>query len=151
MGWKYPICHKTYLPNASPKVWDFGKRSSLGVRSTTWIFFDEWILPYIYFLFFPSSVHIYITPMHTQDGIKERFVNDLSCVTDELLRQPRAKMEGRVKSSFSEKATKNWKKYLTCFDTTEWKQLFCQKGGRFFQILWPSHNVLTLNNKRSHL
>ena len=50
---------------------------------------------YIFF-FFPSSVHIYITPMHTQDGIKERFVNDLSCVTDELLRQPRTKMEGRV-------------------------------------------------------
>ena len=53
--------------------------------------------------------------MHTQDGIKERFVNDLSCVTDELLRQPRSKMEGRVKSSFSEKATKIWKKISHLF------------------------------------
>lgn len=43
------------------------------------------------------SVHIYITPMHTQPGIKERFLSDLRECVDALKVQPKdKKLEGRV-------------------------------------------------------
>ena len=45
-----------------------------------------------------------------------------------------------LKFRFSEKATKIWKNLpvvLTC-------ALNFKKSGRFFQIVWPSHNILTL-------
>ena len=34
--------------------------------------------------------------MHTQEGIKEKFVGDLSDVTEELLKQGNKKLDGRV-------------------------------------------------------
>ena len=45
-----------------------------------------------------------------------------------------------LKSSLSEKATKVLKKFTLVLTLLS----FVKTGGRFFQILWPSHNVLTL-------
>ena len=41
---------------------------------------------------------------------------------------------------------KNLRKSLNCFDATEWNSCFIKTWGRFFQILWPSHNILTLKS-----
>ena len=47
-----------------------------------------------------------------------------------------------LKSKFSEKATKIWKNLPLVLTFTQWKS---NQVGDFFQILWPSDNVLTLN------
>ena len=50
-----------------------------------------------------------------------------------------------IKFSFSEKATKTWKNLPFVLTLLSKTSCFVKKGGRsFFQILWPSHNVLTL-------
>ena len=52
-----------------------------------------------------------------------------------------------LKSSFSEKATKirkNLPLVLTLLSSKN--NCFVKTSGRFFQILWPSHNVLTLSS-----
>ena len=49
-----------------------------------------------------------------------------------------------VKSSFSEKAIKVWKNLPLVLTLLSKNSCFVKTGGRFFQILWPSHNVLTL-------
>ena len=45
---------------------------------------------------YPTCVHLYITPMHTQSGIKERFVNDLAEAAKELLNDPSKPLVGGV-------------------------------------------------------
>ena len=53
-----------------------------------------------------------------------------------------------LKSSFSEKATEIWKNLplvLTLLSKNNW---FVKTGGNSFQILWPSHNIWTLNPSR---
>ena len=49
-----------------------------------------------------------------------------------------------LKLSFSEKATKIWKNYPLVLTLLSKNSCFVKKSGRFFQILWPSHNFLTL-------
>ena len=45
---------------------------------------------------YPTCIHLYITPMHTQKGIKEKFVNDLSQVVEDLLQDTSKPLDGRV-------------------------------------------------------
>ena len=45
---------------------------------------------------YPTCVHLYIVPMHTQAGIKERFVQDLASVAQALVKNPPKELEGRV-------------------------------------------------------
>ena len=45
---------------------------------------------------YPTCVHIYIVPMHTQEGIKERFVKDVAEVAQALVKNPPKELEGRV-------------------------------------------------------
>ena len=53
-----------------------------------------------------------------------------------------------IKSIFSEKGHETLKKSSTCFDVTERKHVLSkQMAGRLFQILRPSHSVLTLYTK----
>ena len=49
-----------------------------------------------------------------------------------------------LKFSFSEKATKIWKNLPIVLTLLSNNSCFVKKGGRFFQILQPSHNLLTL-------
>ena len=51
-----------------------------------------------------------------------------------------------VKFSFSEKATKIWKNLQLVLTLLNQNNCFVKTSGRFFQILWPSYNVLTLKN-----
>ena len=55
-----------------------------------------------------------------------------------------------VKFSFSEKATKIWKNLPLVLTLLSKNSCFVKTSGRFFPILWPSHNVLTLNKKLSN-
>ena len=50
-----------------------------------------------------------------------------------------------LKSSFSEKVTKIWKNLPLVLMLLSKNNCFVKTGGRCFQILWPSHNVGTLN------
>ena len=50
-----------------------------------------------------------------------------------------------LKSSFSENATKLWKNLPLVLTLLSKNSCFVKTGGRFFPILWPSHNVLTLS------
>ena len=52
-----------------------------------------------------------------------------------------------LKYSFSEKATKTWKNLPLVLTLQSKNSCFVKTGGRFFQILWPSHNVSTLIGK----
>ena len=54
-----------------------------------------------------------------------------------------------LKSCFSEKATKIWKKFplVQMLLSKNSCSCFVKTGGRFFQLLWPSHNVPTLKQK----
>ena len=45
---------------------------------------------------YPTCIHLYITPMHTQKGIKEKFVKDLSNVVDDLMKDTNKPLDGRV-------------------------------------------------------
>ena len=55
-----------------------------------------------------------------------------------------------VKFSFPEKATKIWRKIPLVLTLLSKNSCFVKTGERFFQILWPSQNVLTLpDNKLS--
>ena len=56
-----------------------------------------------------------------------------------------------VKFSFSEKATKNWKNLPLVWRYWVKTAVLSKQVGDFFQILWPSHNVLTLTQMRSTL
>ena len=49
---------------------------------------------------YPTCVHIYIVPMHTQKGIKERFVKDVAEVAQALVKNPPKELEGRVSNIF---------------------------------------------------
>ena len=49
-----------------------------------------------------------------------------------------------LKFSFSEKATKIWKNLLLVLTLQSKNSCFVKTSVRFFPILWPSHNVLTL-------
>jgi hypothetical protein len=49
-----------------------------------------------------------------------------------------------TQSSFSKKATKICKNLPLVLTLLIKNSCFIKTGGRFFQILWPSHNVLTL-------
>ena len=49
-----------------------------------------------------------------------------------------------IKSSFSEKATKFRKNCPLVLTLLIKNSCFAKTGGRFLQILWPSHNILTL-------
>ena len=53
-------------------------------------------------------------------------------------------MDVPLKCSFSEKATKIWKILPLVLTLLSKNIYFVKTGGRLFQILWPSHNVLTL-------
>ena len=55
----------------------------------------------------------------------------------------------QIKSSFSEKATKIWKNLPLVLTLMSKNNFFVKTGGRFFQILWPSHNVWTLSDQFS--
>ena len=50
----------------------------------------------------------------------------------------------KLKFSFSEKTTKIWKNLPLVLTLLSKNNCFVKTGGRFFQILWPSHNVWTL-------
>ena len=52
-----------------------------------------------------------------------------------------------LKFRFSEKATKIWKNLPLVLTLLSKNSCFVKTGGRFFQILWPSHNILTLRKK----
>eukprot|EP00095_Tigriopus_kingsejongensis_P003316 maker-scaffold612_size124412-snap-gene-0.23 protein:Tk03316 transcript:maker-scaffold612_size124412-snap-gene-0.23-mRNA-1 annotation:"sphingosine-1-phosphate lyase 1-like isoform x2" len=46
---------------------------------------------------YPTCVHLYVIPMHTQAGVKENFLKDLKEVTQYVLGQPKnQKLEGRA-------------------------------------------------------
>ena len=47
---------------------------------------------------FPTCVHMYVTPMHTQDGIKERFMKDLRECAANQSKKGNSKLEGRVRT-----------------------------------------------------
>jgi hypothetical protein len=49
-----------------------------------------------------------------------------------------------LKFSFSEKSTKIWKNLPPVLTLLSKNSCFVKTSGRFFLILWPSHNVLTL-------
>ena len=49
-----------------------------------------------------------------------------------------------VKFSFSEKAIKIWKNIPLVLRLLSKNNCFAKTGGRFFQILWPSHNIWTV-------
>ena len=51
-----------------------------------------------------------------------------------------------LKSSLSEKATKLWKNLPLVMTLLSKNSCFVKTGRRLFQILWPSHSVLTLSN-----
>ena len=46
---------------------------------------------------FTSSCHIYVTPMHTKPGIKERMLADMRDSAKELMAKPKEKLDGRVR------------------------------------------------------
>ena len=50
----------------------------------------------------------------------------------------------RLKSSFSEKATKIWKNLPLVLTLLSKNSCVVKTSGIFFQILWPSHNISTL-------
>ena len=50
----------------------------------------------------------------------------------------------QLKFSFSEKGTKIWKNLPLVLTLLSKNSCFVKTSGRFFPILWPSHNVLTL-------
>ena len=50
---------------------------------------------------YPTCIHLYITPMHTQKGIKEKFVNDLSQVVEDLLQNTSKPLDGRVSKNYA--------------------------------------------------
>ena len=52
-----------------------------------------------------------------------------------------------VKSRFSEKATKLGKNLALVMTPMSENNCFVETGGRFFQISWPSHNVVTLTGQ----
>ena len=43
------------------------------------------------------SCHIYVTPMHTKPGIKERMLADMRDSARELMAKPKEKLDGRVR------------------------------------------------------
>lgn len=46
---------------------------------------------------YPTCVHLYVIPMHTQKGVKENFLKELRAVVDILLTRPKdTKLEGRA-------------------------------------------------------
>ena len=51
-----------------------------------------------------------------------------------------------LKFSFSEKVTKIWKNIPLVLTLLSENNCFVITGGRFFQILWPSHNVWILTH-----
>ena len=65
---------------------------------------------------YPTCVHLYITPMHTQSGIKERFVNDLAEAAKELLNDPSKPLVGGVSTFrgliFKCKESSDFKQYV---------------------------------------
>ena len=56
-----------------------------------------------------------------------------------------------VKSSFSEKATKIWKKFALVLTVLSENNCFVKTGGRFFQFFLPSLNVWTLHIQAVYL
>ena len=50
-----------------------------------------------------------------------------------------------IKFRFSEKATKIWKNISLVLTLLSKNRCFVKTDGRFFPILWPSHNILTLS------
>ena len=60
-------------------------------------------------------------------------------------------LERLLKFSFSEKAQKIWKNLPLVLTLLSKSNCFVKTGGRFFQILWPSHNIWTLYTKLSFL
>ena len=56
-----------------------------------------------------------------------------------------------LKFSFSEKATKIRKNLPLVLKLLSRNSCFVKTGGRFFQILWPSHNVLTVLKREETL
>ena len=72
---------------------------------------------------------------------------DLSVRNDVWMAQPRHNLSLAfyIKIEFSEKATNIWKKKSICFDAIEFMS---KQVGYFFEILWPSQNVLTLTHTR---
>ena len=56
-----------------------------------------------------------------------------------------------LKFSFSEKATKIRKTLPLVLKLLSRNSCFVKTGGRFFQILWPSHNVLTVLKREETL
>ena len=78
----------------------------------------------------------YVVPTHSYTCLRLLYIF-YRCTWVDRLPYP-------VKFSFSEKATKNWKNLPFVLTLLSKNSCFVKTGGRFFQILWPSHNVLTL-------
>ena len=45
------------------------------------------------------SCHIYVTPMHTKPGIKERMLGDMKDSAKKLMAKPKEKLDGRVRNA----------------------------------------------------
>ena len=69
---------------------------------------------------YPTCVHIYIVPMHTQEGIKERFVKDVAAVAQALVKNPPKELEGRVSKT---NTTLLFKNHSKCLITIKFRML----------------------------
>ncbi len=45
---------------------------------------------------YPNSVHLCCTLLHTQDGVADRFINDVATSVETILKQPKVKNEGQA-------------------------------------------------------
>ncbi len=53
------------------------------------------------------SIHLYVTPMHTQGGVKEKFLKDLRNCSAALAKEGKKSLEGRVRNEFLHCQKKN--------------------------------------------
>ena len=45
---------------------------------------------------FPSSIHLCVTVVHTQEGVAERFIRDVSECTEKIMKDPKVKSTGKA-------------------------------------------------------
>ena len=84
-----------------------------------------------------------LAPLEATDSDRSRASSTRSLLRRNYVGKKRKKV-CIIKFSFSEKATKIWKNLPLVLTLLSKNNYFVKTSGRFFQILWPSHNVLTL-------
>ncbi len=62
------------------------------------------------------SIHLYVTPMHTQGGVKEKFLKDLRNCSAALAKEGKKSLEGRVRNEFlhCQKKKRTFNLFLNC-------------------------------------